>query len=139
VPVSALQCTTIQQCLIVQVNKSISACWTCNHFYRYILLGFLSAVNNLTFAWAWAYAYLLDSTASLLTASSLIFSTFFAYFIMKNKIYLCAINAIVVITIGNSHNSTNILGSAFFGLIFTLSELVFIKILDRRSFHVVLE
>ena len=33
----------------------------------------------------------------------------------------------------------DILGSALHGLIFALSELVFVKLLGRRSFHVVLE
>ncbi|KAF3335243.1 putative purine permease 5 [Carex littledalei] len=126
--------------------------------FWYILLGFLSAVDNLMYAWA--YAYLPASTASLLAASSLIFSTLFGYLIVKNKIYLSTINAIVVITVGvviialdsNSDRYAgitdkqyilgfiwDIIGSALHGLIFALSELVFIKILGRRSFHVILE
>ncbi|KAJ3688892.1 hypothetical protein LUZ61_018056 [Rhynchospora tenuis] len=124
----------------------------------YILLGFLSAVDNLMYAWA--YAYLPASTASLLAASSLIFSALFGYLLVKNKINLSCVNAIVVITTGvviialDSKSDRypgitdkqyilgfvwDILGSALHGLIFALSELVFIKILGRRSFHVVLE
>jgi drug/metabolite transporter (DMT)-like permease len=157
--VCPLQCIPIKKCLIIEVK--IDICMydlPCNHFYRYIFLGFLSAVDNLLFAWA--YAYLPASTASLLAASSLIFSTFFGYFIVKNKIYLSTINAIVVITAGvviialDSDSDRyqgitdkqyilgfvwDILGSALHGLIFALSELIFIKILGRRSFHVVLE
>ncbi|ONK70445.1 uncharacterized protein A4U43_C05F33800 [Asparagus officinalis] len=124
----------------------------------YILLGFLSAADNLMYAWA--YAYLPASTASLLAASSLAFSSLFGYFIVKNKLNLSSINAIAIITAstvvigldsqsdrypGISDSQYNlgfvwdILGSALHGLIFALSELVFIKILGRRSFHVVLE
>lgn len=124
----------------------------------YILLGFLSAADNLMYAWA--YAYLPASTASLLASSSLIFSALFGYFIVKNKLNLSSINAIVIITAGvviialDSESDRyegitgsqytlgfiwDILGSALHGLIFALSEWVFVKILGRRSFHVVLE
>ncbi|OVA03844.1 Drug/metabolite transporter [Macleaya cordata] len=124
----------------------------------YIVLGFLSAADNLMYAWA--YAYLPASTASLLASSSLIFSAIFGYFIVKNKLNASTINAIVIITaavvlIGLDSDSDrfsnvsnnqytmgfiwDILGSALHGLIFALSELVFVKLLGRRSFHVVLE
>ncbi|KAJ0989541.1 hypothetical protein J5N97_007897 [Dioscorea zingiberensis] len=124
----------------------------------YIILGFLTAADNLMFAWA--YAYLPASTASLLASTSLIFSALCGYFIVKNRLNLSSINAIVVITIGaviiglDSSSDRfpgitksqytqgfiwDILGSALHGLIFALSELVFVKILGKRSFHVVLE
>lgn len=124
----------------------------------YILLGFLSAADNLMYAWA--YAYLPASTASLLASSSLVFSVLFGYFIVKNKLNWSMINAIVIITAamamialdsssdryGNITDSQytlgfiwDIVGSALHGLIFALSELIFIKLLGRRSFHVVLE
>ncbi|KAL3535099.1 hypothetical protein ACH5RR_003560 [Cinchona calisaya] len=124
----------------------------------YILLGFLSAADNLMYAYA--YAYLPASTASLLAATSLVFSSLFGYLIVKNKINASTINSIVIITaamaiIALDSDSDrygyvtdnqyimgfvwDILGSAFHGLIFALSELVFIKYLGRRSFHVVLE
>lgn len=124
----------------------------------YVTLGFLSAADNLMYAWA--YAYLPASTASLLAASSLAFSSIFGYFIVKNKLNLSSINAIAIITastviIGLDSQSDrypgisdsqytwgfiwDILGSALHGLIFALSELVFVKFLGRRSFHVVLE
>ncbi|XP_077238110.1 purine permease 5 isoform X2 [Tasmannia lanceolata] len=124
----------------------------------YILLGFLSAADNLMYAWA--YAYLSASTASLLASSSLVFSTLFGYLIVKNKLFPSTLNAIVVITAGvviialdsnsdrykgiSSSQYTlgfiwDILGSALHGLIFALSELVFVKLMGRRSFHVVLE
>lgn len=127
-------------------------------FVWYILLGFLSAADNLMFAWA--YAYLPASTASLLSSSSLIFSALFGYFIVKNDLNLSSVNAIVIITAGtviialDSESDRypgvtgkqytlgfiwDILGSALHGLIFALSELVFLKLLGRRSFHVVLE
>ncbi|WOK95058.1 putative purine permease 5 [Canna indica] len=127
-------------------------------FLSYIVLGFLSAADNLMYAWA--YAYLPASTASLLAASSLAFSALFGYFIVKNKLNLSSLNAIVIITAGvviialdaesdrypgvTSKQYTlafiwDILGSALHGLIFALSELVFIKLLGKRSFHVVLE
>ncbi|RZS13761.1 hypothetical protein BHM03_00045391 [Ensete ventricosum] len=127
-------------------------------FVWYVLLGFLSAADNLMFAWA--YAYLPASTASLLSSSSLIFSALFGHFIVKNDLNLSSINAIVIITAGtviialDSESDRypgitgkqytlgfiwDILGSALHGLIFALSELVFLKLLGRRSFHVVLE
>ncbi|KAF5956429.1 hypothetical protein HYC85_003654 [Camellia sinensis] len=124
----------------------------------YIVLGFLSAADNLLYAYA--YAYLPASTASLLASSSLVFSCLFGYLIVNNKINASTINAIVIITAamaiigldsdsdryGNISNRqyivgfvSDILGSALHGLIFALSELVFVKFLGRRSFHVVLE
>ncbi|KAI3423740.1 uncharacterized protein J3R85_010735 [Psidium guajava] len=124
----------------------------------YLVLGFLSAADNLMYAYA--YAYLPASTSSLLASSSLVFSALFGYFFVKNKLTLSMINGIVIITAamviialdsnsdryGNVTNSQyimgfmwDILGSALHGLIFALSELVFIKYLGRRSFHVVLE
>ncbi|KAL8040820.1 hypothetical protein ABFX02_10G124400 [Erythranthe guttata] len=124
----------------------------------YIGLGFLTAADNLMYAYG--YAYLPASTASLLGSTSLIFSAFFGYLLVKNKVNASTINAVVVITcamaiIALDSNSDrygyvtksqyamgfvwNILGSLLHGLIFALSELVFIKLLGRRSFHVVLE
>ncbi|XP_075490429.1 putative purine permease 5 [Primulina tabacum] len=124
----------------------------------YVVLGFLSAADNLMYAYG--YAYLPASTASLLGSTSLIFSALFGYLLVKNKINSSTINAVVIITAamviialdsdsdiyGNVTKSQyimgfiwNILGSALHGLIFALSELVFIKLLGRRSFHVVLE
>lgn len=124
----------------------------------YIVLGFLSAADNLMYAYA--YAYLPASTAALLASSSLVFSTLFGYLLVKNKVNVSIINSIVIITAamtiialdsnsdryGNVTNSQyimgfiwDILGSALHGLIFALSELVFVKLLGKRSFHVVLE
>ncbi|KAL3840650.1 hypothetical protein ACJIZ3_025241 [Penstemon smallii] len=129
-----------------------------NLVLSYVVLGFLSAADNLLYAYG--YAYLPASTASLLGSTSLIFSALFGYLLVKNKINASTINAIVLITcamaiIALDSDSDrysyvtdsqymmgfiwNILGSALHGLIFALSELVFIKLLGRRSFHVVLE
>ncbi|XP_059637764.1 probable purine permease 5 isoform X2 [Cornus florida] len=127
-------------------------------FLSYVVLGFLSAADNLMYAYA--YAYLPASTASLLASSSLVFSALFGYLFVKNKINASTINAVVIITaamaiIGLDSSSDrygditdsqyilgymwDIIGSAVHGLIFALSELVFVKLLGRRSFHVVLE
>lgn len=124
----------------------------------YVVLGFLTGADNLLYAYG--YAYLPASTASLLGSTSLIFSALFGYLLVKNKINASTINAIVVITAamaiialdsdsdryGNVTNVQyamgfvwNVLGSLLHGLIFALSELVFVKLLGRRSFHVVLE
>jgi len=124
----------------------------------YVVLGFLSAADNLMYAYA--YAYLPASTAALLASSSLVFSALFGYLLVKNKINASMINAVVIITAAmtiialDSASDTygditnrqyiigfiwDILGSALHGLIFALSELVFVKLLGRRSFHVVLE
>ncbi|XP_020530891.1 probable purine permease 5 isoform X2 [Amborella trichopoda] len=124
----------------------------------YIGLGFLSAADNLMFAWA--FSYLPASTASLLSSTSLAFSAIFGYLLVKNKLNLSTINSIVIIMAGaviialDSSSDRppgvskgqyalgflwDILGSALHGLIFALSELVFVKLMGRRSFHVVLE
>ena len=124
----------------------------------YIVLGFLSAADNLMYSYA--YAYLPASTASLLASSSLVFSALFGYFLVNNKLNAATINAIVIITAamtiialdsesdryGNVSDRQyimgfiwDIMGSALHGLIFALSELVFVKLLGRISFHVVLE
>ncbi|KAI3931166.1 hypothetical protein MKW92_022879 [Papaver armeniacum] len=125
----------------------------------YIFLKFSQRLSH-NLMYAYAYAYLPASTASLLASSSLVFSAIFGYFIVKNKIKVSTLNAIVIITaavviigldsdsdrFGNVSDSQytlgfiwDIVGSALHGLIFALSELVFVKLLGRRSFHVVLE
>lgn len=127
-------------------------------FLSYVFLGFLSAADNLMYAYA--YAYLPASTAALLASSSLVFSSLFGFLIVKNKLNASMINAIVIITAAMTiialdsdsdryASVTNtqyiwgfvwdILASALHGLIFAVSELVFVKFLGRRSFHVVLE
>ncbi|KAL6601581.1 hypothetical protein ACP70R_044801 [Stipagrostis hirtigluma subsp. patula] len=126
--------------------------------FWYLLLGLLSAADNLMYAWA--YAYLPASTASLVAASSLAFSALFGRAIAKNRLTLSSLNAVVVITAGVAIVALDsgsdrpagvtarqyalgfvldVLGSALHGLIFALSELVFARVLGRRSFHVVLE
>ncbi|XP_022731260.1 probable purine permease 5 [Durio zibethinus] len=127
-------------------------------FLSYVFLGLLSAADNLMYAYA--YAYLPASTAALLASSSLVFSALFGFLIVKNRLNGSIINAIVIITaavtlialdsdsdrypsITNSQYIWgfvwDILGSALHGLIFALSELIFVKFLGRRSLHVVLE
>lgn len=124
----------------------------------YAVLGFLSAADNLLYAYA--YAYLPASTASLLASSSLIFSALFGYLLVGNRVNASIINSVVMITtaltiIALDSDSDlygdvsktqytmgfiwDILGSALHGLIFALSELLFVKLLGRISFHVVLE
>ncbi|KAH6817449.1 purine permease 5 [Perilla frutescens var. frutescens] len=124
----------------------------------YVVLGFLSAADNLMYAYG--YAYMPASTASLLGSTSLIFSSLFGYLLVKNRINAAMVNAIVLITaamaiIAVDSDSDmyagvtqeqyamgfvwNVLGSLVHGLIFALSELLFVKLLGRRSFHVVLE
>ncbi|XP_045800555.1 probable purine permease 5 isoform X2 [Trifolium pratense] len=127
-------------------------------FLSYIILGFLSAADNLMYAYA--YAYLPASTAALVASSSLVFSALFGYILVKNRMNASIINALFVITAGltiialdsSSDRYDNItdkqyimglvwdvLASALHGLIFALSELIFVKLLGRRSFIVVLE
>ncbi|CAK9315074.1 unnamed protein product [Citrullus colocynthis] len=129
-----------------------------NLIISYIVLGFLNAIDSLMYAYA--YAYLPASTASLLASSSLVFSVLFGSLLANNRLNASVLNAVVVITaavvtIGLDSNSDryegisnqqyilgfvwDILGSLLHGLIFALSELIFIKLLDRKSFHVVLE
>ncbi|XP_019415709.1 PREDICTED: probable purine permease 5 isoform X1 [Lupinus angustifolius] len=140
------------------VNKTFPTSLNFKLVLSYICLGFLSAADNLLYAYA--YAYLPASTASLVASSSLVFSTLFGYLLVKNKVNASIINANVVITaaltiiaLDSSSDKYpyitdsqyimgyvwDILGSALHGLIFALSELVFVKLLGRRSFIVVLE
>lgn len=131
---------------------------TTNLVLSYIVLGFLSAADNLMYAYA--YAYLPASTSSLLASSSLAFSAFFGYLIVKNPMNASVVNSIVIITgamaiialdsssdrydyVSNRQYFAgffwDVMGSALHGLIFALSELVFVKLLGRRFFHVALE
>ncbi|OIV97238.1 hypothetical protein TanjilG_13717 [Lupinus angustifolius] len=140
------------------VKKTLPTPMTLMLFLSYIFLGFLSAADNLMYAYA--YAYLPVSTASLVASTSLVFSSIFGYFIVNNKVNASIFNAIVVITAAmtiialDSSSDTygtitqrehilgivwDVLGSALHGLIFALSELVFVKLVGRRSFIVVLE
>lgn len=139
-------------------RKTLPTPLTFKLILSYLLLGFLSAADNLMYAYA--YAYLPASTASLLASSSLVFSALFGYIIVKNQLNASMLNALVIITaamtiialdsdsdrysyVSNKQYIMgfvwDILGSALHGLIFALSELVFVKLLGRRSFHVVLE
>ncbi|XP_010526296.1 PREDICTED: probable purine permease 5 [Tarenaya hassleriana] len=140
------------------IRKKTPTPLTMKLLVSYIVLGFLSAADNLMFAYA--YAYLPASTSSLLASSSLAFSALFGYFIVKNRINPAIVNSIIIITAAMaiialdsssdrySNVSTHqymagffwdIMGSALHGLIFALSELVFVKLLGRRFFHVALE
>lgn len=124
----------------------------------YAVLGFLTAADNLMYAYG--YAYMPASTASLLGSTSLIFSALFGYLLVRNRINGAMMNAIVLITLAMAIIALdsgsdmygdvteeqyamgfvwNVLGSVVHGLIFALSELVFVNLLGRRSFHVVLE
>ncbi|KAL2635043.1 hypothetical protein R1flu_006522 [Riccia fluitans] len=124
----------------------------------YAVIGFLSAVDNLMYAYA--YAYLPVSTTSLLGSSSLAFTAILAYFMVGQKYNSSILNSVGIMTtaavlLGLDSNSDlpfgvsssqyslgfflDIGASAVHGLIFTLSELLFIKLLGRKSFRVVLE
>ncbi|KAI5074436.1 hypothetical protein GOP47_0010397 [Adiantum capillus-veneris] len=124
----------------------------------YTVLGLLTAVDNLLYSWA--YCYLPASTASLISASSLPFTAIFAYFLLGKKVTASIFNAIGIITaaaailaldsssdmpLGVSSKQyalgflLDVAGSALHGLIFTLSELIFVKYLGRESTHVILE
>lgn len=127
--------------------------------FSYLGLGFLSAADNLMYAYA--YAYLPASTAALLASSSLAFSALFGYLIAENPINASTLNAVATITAAvaivalDSESDRDpsvtrgqyaagfawdVAGSALHGLIFALSELVFAKLLlGSASFHVVLE
>lgn len=131
---------------------------TCGLLFAYAILGFLSGADNLMYSWA--YSYLPASTASLVSASSLIFTAIFAYFLVGKKLNAFTFNAVGVITaaavilaLDSSSDRPagvtkgqyavgfmlDVAGSAVHGLIFALSELVFIRFLGRESTHVILE
>nr|AFK37295.1 unknown [Medicago truncatula] len=140
------------------VTKTVPTPLSLILFLSYVVLGFLSAADNLMYAYA--YAYLPASTAALVASSSLVFSALFGYILVNNRMNASIINALFVITAGltiialdsssdrydNVSNNEYIMGlvwdvlaSALHGLIFALSELIFVKLLGRRSFVVVLE
>ncbi|KAH9725712.1 ADP-ribosyl cyclase/cyclic ADP-ribose hydrolase [Citrus sinensis] len=104
--------------------------------------------------YAYAYAYLPASTAALLPSSSLVFSTLFGYFLVKNKQNAAMINVVVIITAamtvialdldsdryGNITDRQyimgfvwDILGSAVYDLNCALSELDFVKLVGKRN------
>lgn len=124
----------------------------------YAVLGFLSAADNVMYAYA--YAYLPASTAALLASTSLCFTAILAYFMVGQKYNASIVNAVGIMTtaavlLGLDQGSDrpfgvssgqytlgfilDICASALHGLIFNLSELLFIKILGRRTFRFVLE
>ncbi|KAI5084540.1 hypothetical protein GOP47_0000709 [Adiantum capillus-veneris] len=124
----------------------------------YAFLGLLSAADNLMYSWA--YSYMPLSTASLVAASSLAFTAFFAFCLVGKRLNAFTINSVGVITaatvilaLDSSSDRPasvtrrqyavgfilDIAASALHGLIFALSELVFIRFLGRESTHVILE
>ncbi|KAG6557308.1 hypothetical protein Mapa_001236 [Marchantia paleacea] len=124
----------------------------------YAVLGILSAADNVMFAYS--YAYLPASTAALLASTSLCFTAILAYFMVEQKYNASIVNAVGIMTtaavlLGLDQSSDRPFGvsssqytlgfilvicaSALHGLIFNLSELLFIKLLGRRTFRVVLE
>ncbi|XP_002961495.2 probable purine permease 5 [Selaginella moellendorffii] len=127
----------------------------------YAVIGFLSAADN--FMFAWSYAYLPASTSTLLASSSLAFTAIFAWLLVHKKLNASSVNSIAIMTAGavilglDSSSDRppgttsrqyligfvlDVAGSALHGLIFVLSELVFVKLLDRRvgsAVHLVLE
>ncbi|KAH7297040.1 hypothetical protein KP509_26G050500 [Ceratopteris richardii] len=126
--------------------------------FAYAFIGFLSAADNLMYSWA--YSYLPASTASLIASSSLAFTAFFAFCLIGKRMNAFTVNAIGIITAAtvilaldsSSDRPTGVSekqyvvgfvldlgGSALHGLIFALSEMVFIKLLGRESTHVILE
>ncbi|GAB2294633.1 hypothetical protein Dimus_028829 [Dionaea muscipula] len=124
----------------------------------YMLLGFLIAADYLMYAYA--FAYLPPSMFALIGSSSLVFSALFGYLIVNNKLNASILNAMVIITAAaiitaldsSSHRYPHVsqtqyitgiicavLGSAVSGLIFALSELVFLKLLGKTSSCFILE
>lgn len=126
--------------------------------FAYAFIGLLSAADNLMYSWA--FSYMPASTASLVSASTLTFTAIFAYFLVGKKLNAFTFNAVGVITAGavilalDSSSDRpegvtkyqyavgfilDVAASALHGLIFALSEMVFIKFLGRESTHVILE
>ncbi|KAE9462577.1 hypothetical protein C3L33_05505, partial [Rhododendron williamsianum] len=103
----------------------------------YIVLGFLSAADNLMYAYA--YAYLPASTASLLASSSLVFSALFGYVIVKNKINASTINAIVIITAAMAIIGLDSSSDRYGDVTDSQYIIGFVWDIMGRSFHVVLE
>ncbi|KAH7387667.1 hypothetical protein KP509_16G035600 [Ceratopteris richardii] len=131
---------------------------TTNLMLAYTLLGLFTAIDSLLFFWS--YRYLPASTASLVSSSTLPFTAIFARLVLGKRISASTLNAIGVITaaaailaldsnadkpagVNNSQYALgfvlNAAGSALHGLMFTLSEQIFIKYVGRESVHVILE
>ncbi|KAL3692710.1 hypothetical protein R1sor_006361 [Riccia sorocarpa] len=152
-PISAL--FLITYCVI---EREFPSPLTWELTFAYTVIGFLSAADNLMYAYA--YSYLPASTAALLASSSLAFTAILAFFMVGLKYNSAIINSVGIMTtaavlLGLDSSSDrpfgvsssqytlgfflDIAASAVHGLIFTLSELLFIKLLGRKSFRVVLE
>ncbi|XP_071739665.1 probable purine permease 11 [Rutidosis leptorrhynchoides] len=122
----------------------------------YLGLGAIIAGDSLLFSVG--LAYLSMSTYTLISATQLIFSAIFSFFLNNQKYTILIVNSIVVLTLSASlvgversenHNVTRgkyILGfvsticaSALYALLLSLTQISFKKIIKKETFAVVLE
>ncbi|EFJ07515.1 hypothetical protein SELMODRAFT_236291 [Selaginella moellendorffii] len=121
-------------------------------------IGCLIALDN--FLYSWGMSYLPASTAGLLTSSQLAFNSLFALFLLRKSIGPYVWNSIVLVSSSavllGLHSSSDelpgvsreqtghgyvmtITAAGLYGLILSLTELVFAKVLGRKSTLLVLQ
>ncbi|XP_042504546.1 probable purine permease 11 [Macadamia integrifolia] len=124
----------------------------------YTSLGILSAGDNLMYAYG--LLYLPVSTYALVCATQLAFNALFSYFINSLKFTPILLNSVVILTISasllalhaESNGTTGVtkvqyaigflctLGaSALFSLLLSVTQLLFEKVLKKKTFSVILE
>ncbi|XP_004516108.1 purine permease 21-like [Cicer arietinum] len=126
--------------------------------FVYVSIGILVAL--ICYLFSFGLLYLPVSTFTLISSSQLAFNALFAYFLNSLKLTPCIINSLVLLTISsallmfqnessNSTNSSNkmyVIGfmctlgaSAGIGLILSLTQLAFKKVIKIQNFKVVMD
>eukprot|EP00249_Psilotum_nudum_P036986 c9210_g1_i2 orf=391-1575(+) len=145
--------------IICYCRKSTRPATSYTYLLIYTVIGFLTAFSNLLYSWG--LSYLPVSTNSLLGASQLAFNALFSLMLVNNRITFYKLNSIVLITMsavllgvhadsdrptGTTKKQyvvgfiTTIAGSALYGLILTLTEIIYKRrAVKNNSFIIVLE
>ncbi|CAL5202327.1 unnamed protein product [Lathyrus oleraceus] len=126
--------------------------------FVYVSLGLI--VGFLCYLFSFGLLYLPVSTFTLICSSQLGFNALFAYFLNSLKLTPCIINSLVLLTISSSllvfqsesSNSTNVsknmyvigfictlAASAGYGLVLSLTQLAFKKVVKSESFKAVMD
>ncbi|XP_054777071.1 probable purine permease 10 [Prosopis cineraria] len=130
--------------------------------FVYVFLGLLLALD--CFLYATGLAYLPVSTYSLICSSKLAFNAFFSFFLNSLKFTPCIVNSVVLLTISSillvfqtgsstEYSSTEVSSkkkyligfistvgaSAGYGLLLSLTQLAFNKVMKKESFKGILD
>lgn len=127
--------------------------------FVYVSIGLLGALD--CYLYSFGLLYLPVSTYTLICSSQLAFNALFSYFLNSFKLTPCIINSLVLLTISSSllvfqneesQNSTKIskkmyvigfictvAASAGYGLVLSLTQLAFNKVIKSENFKVVMD